>query len=1241
MCRKLLRKLSLRTARFQTARDSVEASSIRFRSASRELPDKETETTARHLKKRVNHRDSGRLRDVLRINSMSLCLCGSNRAGFLKSILSTVVLSIFMVAGFVDSPVAAQDESATNGTVPSPEPPPLAEPPGDGAASDWERLIYLPYKNLKDVFEKHGSTVFMPYAEYVKRWQQEHQQPEANIVEAVITESHYTATVDRSLLRIKAALTVQVLGKPWVEVPIQFGSAAVGKLTAEDGKQVLLKGTGNGTYSLLFGQAGEHRVEIELAAAIQTSPDGRKVDFKVPSVGVTTFELAIPEADQTVDVSPHLIAMPVEAAATETRIKANLGATTSVSASWHPRTSQKPDMDLLAAVTNYQKVTLRDGLVHTDAWLNYDILRGEMTELAIAVPTGHRILGVSSSNAKIRGWRAEPGDDRQTVRVEFLSPARDKVSIEIHTEREFTAESIQLAGRDGQGNYNGIHAIDAVRESGQLTVAGASDLSLQFEQVTGLVRIEESEIHASIRQAGAATFKFFSSNIQLQVLAKPVEARLVLNSGYRFTFDDDELKLVAGLNYQIERAGVFEFQFDLPEELEVDRVESTTGHAVREFHVEGNEPRVLRVVMQQKIAVDQQVGLQLTAHQSFEEASESLELSLPIPAPQNVERETAEVYVSASDAVEVITDQENIIAAQPLPVPPGQSRSGKRIAAAWSFNRRPVDIPLRTKRRPTRLSAQVATTVNVKEEIIEVSTELRYLVQYAGLDVFRFAVPENISERLQITSLGGASAPAIKQKVPAEEAVDGWVTWTITMQRDVIGQHRFQLTWDITPGTDDAAENEDDEKPADASAVVFQSIRALGLDGSDEKQREVPLSNVSGEIVVRKDRSLSVSAKSLDEGLEAIDVRELSLLPQSGALAYRYFRQPVGFQIESTKHEIQKVVETVVTRALAEVVLRRDTRANYRCRYRIRSSERQRLRVDVPVGSELLGVFIDGQQVSPEKNAQPMEVEGWDSYFINVARPGSSDDLFSLTLQMMTPVGDLRVPVPFEGSAGKQTLRLPQIGGLENSGVVVQQLQTIIWTPEDYHLLGDADGFTHETKLHVADALSIRRRKPRDSFNGDKWIQVPAAGFIDFPTEGNRFRYSSLGNQQWIQVSWAMQSAFTWLASGALILIAILLRGLSWDTKLLMILIAAFAAILFGLSSPGWSAEVVSAARFGIYALIGIWILHTVFSWKSGQSSPPETPENGPPPGPSIGAANPAVIPPPGVFDDLRNQFGN
>jgi hypothetical protein len=1125
------------------------------------------------------------------------------------------------------------------------EPAAVADPAAaeNGEASSLERLIYLPYKNLKDVFAKHGSTVFMPYAEYLKLWEKT-QAPGRKDVEGVITEAHYTASVDKSLLRIKAELTVRVLGKPWVEVPVTFGRAAVGKLTADKEGQVLLRGTGDGKYALLFGEAGEHKVTLELAAAITTSPDGRSADFSVPPVGVTTFEIAIPEADQTVEISPQLVGLPIAAAAGETRIKANLGSTTRISARWHPRTSLKPDMDLLASVKNLQKVSLRDGLVHTDAWLEYDVLRGEMSELAIAVPLGQRILGVTSPNSKLRGWKKADEENRQTVTVEFLSPVKDKVTIEVHTEREFAADAIEVAGRDEDGKYLGIHSVDAVRESGQITVAAANDLSLQFEQTTGLSRIEDDKVEAQIREAGAASFKFYSPNIRLSILAKPVEPRLQVNSNYAFEFSDDELQLTSTLNYTIERAGIFELSLNLPDGLEVDSVGDPTNSIVREHHVEGDSPRVLRVVLHRKTAADSTIQIQIKAHTSFEEALNSVELSLPIPEPLGIERETAQVQLVAEEALEVITDQDAVVGAQPMPLAAGSSVRGKRVAAAWTFNRRPVEIPISTLRRPTRLTASVGTTATVKEEIVEVKTQLTYDVQYAGIDTFRFAVPESLAKDPQITSLESGSAPAIKQKVKADEAEDGWVTWTVTMQRDVIGRQRFQVTWDLKPETDD----EDAEKKAAAasSSTTIETLRVLGLT-EDDADVAVELSEVLGEIVVQKDRALSVTATKLDDGLEVIDVRELSLLPQSGALAYRYYVQnAVGIKVDATKHEIQKVVETVVMRSLVEVVARRELTAAYRCRYWLQSSERQRLQVDIPVGSNLLGVFVDGKQVNPEKNTVPVEEEGWDSYFINVARANNSDQPFGLTIQMVTPISDKRVP--FDGWRSGLILRLPQIGGLGQPGVASQETQTVVWVPEDYRLLGDPDNFVNQSRLDIETAISFA--DPRGSNNlrwspgmGTEWVGVGEAGFIDFPTEGTPFVFTNLGGAKSITVTWASMPRYTWLFSGALVLIAILLRRIPWDHKLLILVVLAFVTTLAGLSFPGWIPAVVAATKYGLYALAGIWILQAVFSWRGSISfsgSDSETPS-----GPSLpissGSLPPAVIPPPGVFDDLRERVGN
>lgn len=1179
----------------------------------------------------------------------------------IRSLVFGLVALVTLLAQPASS-VWAQDGTKPNAVVPT-QPPTGEETRKDGS-QDWERLIYLPYRNLKDVFEKHGSTVFMPYAEYLKKWQ-DGEKPEAKTVEAVITEAHYVGTAEKSLLRIKATLKVKVLGKAWVEVPVKFGAAAVGKLTAQKDGDVLLMGTGNGSYKLLFGSTGDHQLELELAAPIQTSPDGRRADFEVPPVAITTFELAVPEADQTVELVPQVVSLPVETKGKETRIKANLGSTTKVSASWHARTSQKPEMDLLTAVTNLQRVTFRDGLVHTDALLSYEVLRGELTEASLVVPVGQRVLGVTSNDAKIRSWKAEPGEKKQTVRIEFLNPVKGHANLEVHTEREFGEDAVNVLGRADDGAVLGIHSSDAVRESGQIVVAKSADLDVTFETVRGLSRIDQAEVVAALKQDGTTAFKFYGANALLSVKAKPVEPRLLVEaSTYSFEIHEDEVKLRGDVLYDVTRAGVFEVKFQLPNMLNIDRVNVTNGAVLREFHVEGENPRTLRVTFAKRTAAETKLSVELHGHLKFAEANEMVELTMPLPEPLGIERENGNVFVQASDSVEVITDPTSVQGAQPLPLEQQvvPVAAGLRLASAWQFNRRPVAIPVKTVRKPTRLTANSATTITIKEETTEVATELQYIVQYAGLDTFRFSVPESIAGDVQIVSLESAPLPPIKQKVRDKEAVNGWVGWTITLQREVTGTYRFKVTYDLKPkslGGDEpkaddanaegAKADGDAKKDAAAPKVesdknrVLQSVvqvaRVLGLEGTDAKRREVALSSIYGEVVIDKSRALAIDAKKLDDGLEAIDVRELTLLPQSGAQAYRYYRQPAAVKVDARKYDIQEVVETVVMRSLVEVVARKDVKASYRCRYWLKSSERQRLRIDVPIGSELLGVFIDGKQVNPENNTERRDDDqkaAWDSYFLNVSRTKPSDEPFSITLQMQTPVGE-RNKTPFEQSSGGLKLRLPQIGGVDVGGVAVQQTQAVVWVPSKFDLVGEPEGFVAESTFVLEDVLFLRRYLPRDYFNFEQWVAVPTTGIIDFPQEGTKFRYSNLGGAKDLVVTFASRPFHTWLFSGVAVAIALLLIKWSWDRKGALLLIAAFVAACYSISHPGWVLVIIGAARYGLAVMIGIWVLQSLFG---ARAKVVEAPVEAPRSTPWSEGMPPACVPPPGVFDDLRREFG-
>ena len=1161
-----------------------------------------------------------------------------------RSQLRLPLLHLLILAvgvSIVDVPPVAAQETVGDAPVTAPE-------PDTKPAPLWDRLIYLPYKNLKTVFEKGDATVLIPYLEYLQlKKGASAMKAGGPPVSAVITESRYVARVEKDLVRIQATLTVQVLDKPWAQVPVSFGDAAVGKIKAigknDDESQALLRGTGKGTYSLLLPSKGTHTVELELVAQVQTSPDGRSFRFNCPPVGITTFEMVVPDADQTIEITPKRVALPANVAVAEvdddvepgeeeveeTRIKSSLGSTATISARWFPRTGLKPDMALLASVTNSLDVAIADGLVHTSATLNYQVLRGEIQQLRISAPLGHRILDVSAPGSKLKSWKAVDEEKRQLITVELLTAVRDAIAIEIHTEYDVPDAAFDVAGVLEDGTVNGIHAVDAVRENGLLAVSHGNEVTLSVEDQQGLIRVDAAEVAKLRRRAGSLYYKFYSPRFRLNVAANAVEPRITAQQTIRVIFGDDELKLHSVLALNVERAGIFELQVQLPAGLTVDTVD-VDG---KKEHAVDAETQILTVSLTEK----RQGAIQLvvTGHLDFDPEADDENQQLPLLEPLDMARETGLVYVYAPRSIEVITEEQNVSGAYPEPTSGGGSQGTAVVVSAWSYSRRPVAIPFRTRRKPTHLTADVGTTIDVGQQVVQVKTRLDYHVEFAGIDTFRFRVPAEVSAGILIetTGGGGAGAVGIKQRSPAAEAVDGWVTWTVVMQQEVTGLQSFLVTFDLKREAEADAEEAKEEQLAEGAAkpasgeVSVELVRVIGLDEIAGRPAVV-MSAIQGEVVVLKDRALAVSAKATGGDVEPIDVRELQSknLSRDAFLAYRYHKQPVSLAVTAEKHDIQEVVATVIPRALIEIVIGREEMATYRCRYRIISSERQRLAIDLPKGFEPLAVLIDGNPVTLEKNGGGDDVEQtegassrFERRFVNVARRKASDEPFYLTIQFRAPAGGGRL-----GSSlgGKETLPLPRIGGEASAAVAVQQLQTAVWIPEEYALVGGPLNFVAQTHARLGGSLWGPLVGQKQTNTLEEWIGGGQRGSADFPTEGHAFAYSSLSAADAIVVTFYHMSYLAWFLSLTLLLVAGLLLRTNWENKLGFLLLAGFLATLIALANADWVFHGLVAARFGIAAMLAWWLIHALAAMRRSQPPTSTTPPT--PTGP--------IIPPAGAF---------
>src|SRR4029453_173032 len=97
------------------------------------------------------------------------------------------------------------------------------------------------------------------------------------------------------------------------------------------------------------------------------------------------------------------------------------------------------------------------------------------------------------------------------------------------------------------------------------------------------------------------------------------------------------------------------------------------------------------------------------------------------------------------------------------------------------------------------------------------------------------------------------------------EASDGWVPWTVVLQREALGAVPIRVRYDLKP-----------QEERLSRSLSVSPLRRLESPGKVPGTTIAP-AGVSGEITVRKDRALSVAARGSPE-LESIDVRELTLL---------------------------------------------------------------------------------------------------------------------------------------------------------------------------------------------------------------------------------------------------------------------------------------------------------------------------------------------------------------------------
>ncbi|MCH2212381.1 MAG: hypothetical protein MK110_13840 [Fuerstiella sp.] len=305
---------------------------------------------------------------------------------------------------------------------------------------------------------------------------------------------------------------------------------------------------------------------------------------------------------------------------------------------------------------------------------------------------------------------------------------------------------------------------------------------------------------------------------------------------------------------------------------------------------------------------------------------------------------------------------------------------------------------------------------------------------------------------------------------------------------------------------------------------------------------------------------------------------------------------------------VQNVVGTVVSKAAIEIVTEKQPLASYRCRYQITTTERQRLKIEVPTDSELQAPLLNNRRTTLEPAEDTDATEGWQPYYINISRKEASDRAFLLSFRFRCPIVDA-TRIPYEGQGGIQLLRTPRIGH-DSKSTVVQETRIGIWTPNDVVVSGEPE---HWTAIHTPSWSILHPPKSSQALNvanslGD-WIGDESTS-SEFAHQGNAAVFRTQGSKTILQTTWWNRPFVTTIVSGALILMGFVLRRTSWENRITLVLVSLVIVTFCGLFDNYAVRQAVDAGAIGLMAVAAIWTINLVVSQSSHRESSSPTDNN-------------------------------
>lgn len=1047
-----------------------------------------------------------------------------------------------------------------------------AQTPAPAPEKPADRVVYIPYERLWQVFEKQGRGVFLPYEDYEKLREAARAKETVPVKEPVpclVAEAAGTVTFADDVATVAASLRIEVLAKGWQRVPLGLADVAVAeaKVGKVPARLVFDAKTG---YALLVENPTEAPLTVVLdltfAKACTKSPGRNTVRFQPPSAPVGRWEIHIPEPGVKVEVEPVVAATEAASAnGKETIVRAFVGVAPEIQIAWTPKAEGARGLQALVSVAGKVRVNLGEGIARVQANLVSTVTRAEIPGQTLVIPTGYRVVNVFDEN--VRAWSVKTVGETQEIAVEFFKPVQGEQSLLVELERLANEATVAVPSVAVQG---------ASRELGMVLVGVESGLRAEVERRERLAQEDLTELVKAWPQVKGEAWQFGYRYVALPYelsfrLAK-IEARVLATSLSEFQLTPETLRLDYTAVVDVQRAGLFLLDLAVPEGYEIEEVVGVevpngAAAAVDGFHAGNPAGGMVPVTVNLSRRALGLTGLRVRLLRKLNEPGlqrpgekpTALTLALPRLDPRQTEREVGGLIVYAPSSLGVTpvatTGLRTVSPDAARRTAPLTDNPGLSPVLSGLCTEAQVEVRVEAQRRPPYTTVDQTLAVTFESASVRYDLSLAVTVSYSGIDRIRLDLPADLPTP-KLTTKGVRLVPWHGD--PPTDVAEGYVAWLLEPETEFMGGSTVQLWW-TTPI---------DVLEVGKSALV--AIPRIAVQGVDQTK---------GHILLAKAQGIGVEPGT-NEGLRPIDPRhDLPNSPWSQSAAFGYeFHADWKLAVKATRYETQDIKATSIERGLVRMVLTRGNVTSVQAIYKI-STLRQRLVLALPPDAQFdtNHLRLNGRVASLERGE------------------GGTHLVPLQGLTQGTPfLMELRYTVPRSGS-----LVVPAFP----EEPAVQQIYLLVQVPEELAYAG------HRGVWHPEFAWTVTRHgalQPRASRSAPwliDWVRsglaVDPTTLQDFATDGYPVLFSTLcpasGEAGALRVSLISAAFLRGLLAVVILAVGFLLLRAPLGRKVAGAVAVLLGLILLGMVLPSLARSMVGMVGMAAIMVVGggwlIWCL--------------------------------------------------